>query len=192
VLPVSPGSHVHFYLTNIYYKGCVLSSNFCFNPFLYQRVYVPNPFTPSVTHYTPCHTRFCPIGLLSFFALMSILDGLFHSLSITLFFTCSATTLSRPPLRRCVHCQSRLLSSVCFYGLPAPFKLNLCASNKQFRTFFVSMSQINRNLSFHSPIFTCRLLVQFSLLLTCFSLSAYHTEYRKYNILKREKRDTYL
>ena len=140
----------------------------------------------------PCHTRFCVFGLLSFFALMSILDGLFHSLSITLFFTCSATTLFRPPLRRCVLCQSRLLSSVCFYGLPAPFKLNLCASNKQFRTFFVSMSQINRNLSFHSPIFTCRLLVHFSLLLTCFSLSAYHTEYRKYNILKREKRDTYL
>jgi hypothetical protein len=157
--------------------------------FSISAVYVPNPFAPSVTHYTSLPHSFCLFNLLSFFALMSILDGLFHSLSITLLFTCSATTLFRPPLRRRVLCRSRLLSSVCFYGLSAPFKLNLCASNKQFRTFFVSMSQINRNLSFHSP---CRLLVQFSLLLTRFSLAAYHTESRKYNILKREKRDTYL
>lgn len=61
---------------------------FCSNPFFYQRVYRPKSLSPSVAHYAPSpHSFFInlPPSLFIFFALMLILDGLFHSLSITIF-----------------------------------------------------------------------------------------------------------
>lgn len=69
-------------------QGCVLFSNSVLTLF-YQRVYRPKSLSLSVAHYAPSpHSFFyqsASFPLHFFFALMLILDGLFHSLSITLF-----------------------------------------------------------------------------------------------------------
>ena len=87
-------------------QGCVLFSHFCSNPFLLSARVCAKPTRSLGRSLHVLATLFLSLWPLSFFALMSILDGLFHSLSITLLFTCSATTLFRPLPRRCVLCQS--------------------------------------------------------------------------------------
>jgi len=70
-----------FYLTNIYCKVVCCSLTL----FFYQRVYRPKSLALSVTYYAFSPRSFFFLRFLFFFALMLILDGLFHSLSITLF-----------------------------------------------------------------------------------------------------------
>jgi hypothetical protein len=63
-------------------QGCVLLSNSVLTLF-YQHVYRPESLARSLTTRSPHSFRLVPFLFL--FALMLILDGLFHSLSITLF-----------------------------------------------------------------------------------------------------------
>lgn len=134
-------SHVHFILRIFTASVCVLS-HFCSNPsFLGADMSNPLTRSGSLTG-RPGHTLYLLV------IVCQILDGLFHSLSITLLFRPSAT-LFCSPLRKCVVYR---LPSVCLYGSLAASKLQLRASNLHFHTSFcllVSHKQIVAPLVSH-------------------------------------------
>lgn len=99
-----------FYLTHIYCKGfvCVLLTNFVLTRSLSARGY-DAPFAPWSFIARTLHTL-CPlVSILIPLAFVSVLDGLFRSLSITLLMSC-CSALFQQSLRKCVRGRSRLLS----------------------------------------------------------------------------------
>ena len=111
-------SHVHFIL-RIFTEVCVFSY-FCSNPsFLSADMSNPLNHSGSLTA-RPRHlaTLFISIPV---FIVCHILDGLFHSFSITLLF-CPSAKFFRPPLRKCVVYR---LPTVCLYGPLAASQPNL-------------------------------------------------------------------
>jgi len=131
-----------FYLTNIYCKVVCCSPIPVPTRFFYQRVHGPNPLV-SFAHYASSPHSFCLFAFSSFFAFdVNTRRTLPLPLSHSPFHLPCNCTLSTTP-RRCVLCRSRLLPSVCLYGLPAP--LNLCASNNNFVLFFLSRCHTNKS-----------------------------------------------
>ncbi|KAI0291153.1 hypothetical protein BC826DRAFT_509791 [Russula brevipes] len=104
-----PTSHAHFILRIFTARAlCVLLTNFVLTRSLSARGY-DAPFAPWSFIARTLHTL-CP--LVSIFiplAFVSVLDGLFRSLSITLLMSC-CSALSQQSLRKCVLGRSRLLS----------------------------------------------------------------------------------
>jgi len=127
-----------FYLTNIYCK-VVCCSPISVLTFSYQHVYGPKSFAPgrSLRVLATLFLSPCLIYFSFFFALMLILDGLFHSLSITL-------VSPDLPLHSFDHLVD-VFSDSCRLSVTMAYllspSLNLCASNNDFVLFFVSVSQ---------------------------------------------------
>lgn len=146
-----------FYLTHIYCKSVCCPISVRFSPSFFG-ANTSNPLTHSLGR-SLCFLATLFISFIPVFIVCQFLDGLFHSLSITLFFRPLATFF-RPPLRKSVVYRS---PSVCLYG-PTCRVQTLCASNLHFHTFFcllVSHKQIVASLT------SCPTLpIRFLLLLT--------------------------
>ena len=160
---------MHFILQIFTARLCVV--HFCSNPFFISACIGQSLSLPRSLTTRRRHTLFCLLPFLLLLALMLIFDGLFHSLSITLF----SPVL---PLHSFDHLFVDVFSDSYRLSVTMAYLLSpsstFCASNNDFVFFFVSVSQINRNFSLLAPIFPCRLMVP--LLLLFFSPAAYHTE----------------
>jgi len=104
-----PTFHAHFILRIFTARAlCVLLTNFVLTRSLSARGY-DAPFAPWSFIARTLHTL-CPlVSILIPLAFVSVLDGLFRSLSITLLMSC-CSALFQQSLRKCVRGRSRLLS----------------------------------------------------------------------------------